>query len=190
MRTLRVWFFTALVAGGLCASTVAEGPAIDLGGLTPSEGWVRINARPFRISAAVEILCRRVQPNEIEHARAQNPHATAYVTVYVNRAGADSMSAAHPEFPEGSVIVKQKYYSEEPPASIDGASLYTVMIKRGAGYNPSVGDWEFAVVAGDGKRVESRGKLSACMACHESQPRTDYVYRTYREMAEPGEARE
>jgi hypothetical protein len=182
MTKNRIWLVVALFSCSLFAGAVDEGPAIILGGLTPDEGWIRVNARPYRISSSVESLCRSPLPADFERARTENPHASAYVTVFVNEIGAASMNAPSPGFPEGSMIVKQKYHSDAPPERTDAADLYTVMIKRKSGYNPSVGDWEFAVVAGDGRRVESRGRISTCMGCHDDHAATDYVYRTYREL--------
>jgi len=56
--------------------------------------------------------------------------------------------------------------------------LYTVMVKRQPGYNPKVGDWEFAVVSRDGK-TEASGKLPNCMSCHMTRPDSDFVFRSY-----------
>jgi hypothetical protein len=91
------------------------------------------------------------------------------------------MAAADPRFPRGSVLVKKKYYTDgsTPPREGDAPSLYTVMIKREPGYNPDCGDWEFAVVAGDGREVQARGRLESCMACHESRAQSDFVFRGY-----------
>jgi hypothetical protein len=84
-------------------------------------------------------------------------------------------------FPKGAVIIKRKFDKRK----FDGSSqnrtpiLSTVMIKREAGYNPQGGDWEFAVVSGDGKNVEAKGKLENCMGCHASRRETDFVFKSY-----------
>lgn len=182
MTKKRMWVLAVLVSGSLSAATVEDEPKIDLAGLSSSDGWIRVNDRPYRISSSVDGLCRPVLPGDYENARKQNPHATAHVTVFVNRVGSEAMNATNPRFPEGSMIVKQKYYSVTAPVRPEDANLYTVMLKRETGYNPSLGDWEFAVVAGNGKHLESRGKISTCMGCHKDQAVSDYVYRTYREV--------
>jgi hypothetical protein len=166
-----------------CATKPEGQPRIDLGGLSPREGWVRINASPYRISPEVSALCVQLPPKTSRQSRRENPHDQAFVTVFVNAIGAEAMRADYPKFPEGSIIVKQKYYSTVAPASPAGADLYTVMIKRGVGYNSAMSDWEFAVLAGDGRRVEARGPLATCMACHQERATTDYVYGTYRTQA-------
>lgn len=57
-----------------------------------------------------------------------------------------------------------------------GAQTVThfVMIKRAAGYDPPGGDWEFLVVAPDG-RIEERGPLALCSRCHAEAPH-DHVF--------------
>lgn len=105
-----------------------------------------------------------------------NPHLAPSIIVYVNNAGKQAMFAKQPQFPEGSVIVKQKlgaFYERNQPL------LYTVMRKREAGYNPQVGDWEFLVFAGDGKTLQASGKLENCQACHVSKKDSDFIFRPY-----------
>ena len=48
-------------------------------------------------------------------------------------------------------------------------SVYFVMTKRAAGYDPGGGDWEYLVVVGSG-HVEERGKLALCARCHAEAP--------------------
>ncbi len=79
-------------------------------------------------------------------------------------------------FPE-RIAFRDKFdpYSEDRSVIL----LYTVMIKRKPGYNPEVGDWEFAVVSGDGSKTEASGKLANCMGCHQSRRDSDFVFRSY-----------
>ena len=53
------------------------------------------------------------------------------------------------------------------------------MIKREPGFNPKSGDWEYLVFDGSGSKVEARGKLENCQACHAAKSETDYVFRSY-----------
>lgn len=80
-----------------------------------------------------------------------------------------------PSFPAGSVIVKEKL----PSRDSDTPELLTVMIKKGKGFNPASGDWEYMVVDGSGSKVLAQGKLENCQSCHTAKPATDYVFRTY-----------
>jgi hypothetical protein len=49
------------------------------------------------------------------------------------------------------------------------ATAYFVMVKHPPGFDPAGGDWEYLVVAPDG-RVEDRGKLALCARCHAEAP--------------------
>ena len=63
----------------------------------------------------------------------ENPHADKFITVYVNDLGKQAMmEMRNPDFPKGSVIVKEKLTNQ----SSAGPELLTVMIKRETGFNP------------------------------------------------------
>jgi cytochrome c553 len=49
-----------------------------------------------------------------------------------------------------------------------------VMEKKAEGYFPAGGDWEYIVVARDG-RIEARGQLATCARCHAEAP-VDFVF--------------
>lgn len=52
----------------------------------------------------------------------------------------------NPQFPVGTVIVKEKYFSPDSKSP----ELMTVMAKHAQGYNPGCNDWEFLVFDGTG----------------------------------------
>ena len=152
--------------------------------------WIQVNEKPYYQGSHVDSLCRIAIREDFESERKRNPHASTYITVYVNKIGRDAMFATgQPRFPEGSVIVKEKIekplspegYNIGPPKSLEGLkpSLYTLMIKREPGYNPAVGDWEFAVASGKEGRIEAGGKLESCQACHLEKRDQDFVFRSY-----------
>ena len=133
-------------------------------------GWFKVNTEPQLMPDSTSLLCAAPLP------AAKNPHLKKYVTVYVNDIGRKAMfEQLKPSFPEGSVIVKEKL----PDKSSQEPELMTVMIKRGKGFNPTSGDWEYMVVDGTGTKVEAQGKLENCQSCHAAKPGTDYVFRTY-----------
>lgn len=73
---------------------------------------------------------------------------------------------------------------EPPPARIlnkiedfGPPQILVVMLKREKGFNPKANDWEFLTVSGDGKRIEKRRKEGACLACHKSKAKNDFVFR-------------
>lgn len=139
--------------------------------------WTPVNPDPYYISSALDALCRAPTRGNYEIERKRNPHAAAFITVYVNNVGREAMFAKQlGSFPEGSVIVKEKI-----GITAEGRTplLYTLMIKRPSGYNPAVGDWEFAVVSGNGTQVEATGKLENCQGCHMAKGNSDFVFRPY-----------
>ena len=135
-------------------------------------GWFKVNTEPQVMPDRTAVLCAAASLP----AALKNPHSNKYVTVYVNDTGRKAMfEQLNPAFPEGSVIVKEKL----PDKASQAPELLTVMIKRGKGFNPTNGDWEYMVVDGTGTTVQARGKLENCQSCHTGKPGTDYVFRTY-----------
>jgi len=89
--------------------------------------WKLVNPTPVMMNPRAAAACAIAFP--------VNPHETAWASVYVNPKGASAMMAeSHPAFPEGSIIVKEKLYSEDSKDPV----VLTVMIKREKGYNPRV----------------------------------------------------
>ncbi len=146
----------------------------DAAKLKDRNTWTQVNNDPYQMPAAVAALCAPVVLLEPESKK--NPHAASYITVYVNKAGRESMFAKQPQrFPEGSIIVKEKFNSPEDRKPL----LYTIMRKRAAGYNPKVGDWEFSVVGPNGTELRASGKLENCQGCHLTKSESDFVFRPY-----------
>lgn len=136
--------------------------------------WTRVNAEPQLMPDQTAQLCAALAP--LNAKPAANPHAHKYLTVYVNDRGRSAMlEQKNPAFPAGSIIVKEKL-AEKTSSTPE---LLTVMIKRGKGFNPNSGDWEYLVVDGAGTNVTAQGKLENCQSCHSARPATDYVFRTY-----------
>lgn len=139
--------------------------------------WTKVNAEPYRISVAVDSLCRAPTADDYAPFRKNNPHAASFITVYVNNIGREAMFAKEVQrFPEGSVIVKEKIGNVNEGRK---PLLYTLMRKREQGYNPELGDWEFSVVGANGTQVEAVGKLENCQGCHKSKKDSDFIFRPY-----------
>jgi hypothetical protein len=64
----------------------------------------------------------------------------------------------------GTTLIERMF-----PAGGAHPLTHFVMTKRAPGYDPPGGDWEFLVVAPDG-RVEERGPLALCARCHAEAP--------------------
>lgn len=105
-----------------------------------------------------------------------NPHASSYISVYVNQTGRESMmTRLEPEFPQGSIIVKEKL--TDPRAT--APELLTAMVKRAKGYNPESGDWEYLVLDGSASTIKAQGKLEECNVYHVTSKGSDYIDRVY-----------
>lgn len=101
-------------------------------------------------------------------------HEDIFGSVYVNPVGHPAFISEKPtEFPEGSVIVREKISGKQ----LLSPELLTVMVKRGKNFNPASNDWEYLVVDGTGTSVLTRGKLDSCNSCHSQKKETDFVFR-------------
>ena len=136
--------------------------------------WTRVNPEPVLMEPRVALMCAMPLPVKNRVMEKENPHKFNYITVYVNDIGSKAMYAKKPDFPMGSVIVKEKL----PNKDSESPELLTVMIKHEPGYNTANGDWEYMVTDGAGK-VQARGQLENCQSCHTLVKDTDYVYRSY-----------
>jgi hypothetical protein len=147
----------------------------DAATLKDRTSWIQVNAEPYHMAPAVAALCAPVSAAMIPPKK--DPHAPAYITVYVNNVGREAMFAKQAQrFPEGSIIVKEKFGA---PSGDRKPLLYTIMRKREIGYNPELGDWEFSVVGPNGKELQATGKLENCQGCHVGKSESDFVYRPY-----------
>lgn len=185
MAAARVFCLFIAVAGLVIVVALAEGRSqsvqghfhFDASTLKDKAMWTQVNAEPYRLSLAVDALCRAPIAEDYRETRRHNPHGASYITVYVNNLGREAMfTKENPRFPEGTVIVKEKMGSHPEPRK---PRLYTVMRKREAGYNPAVGDWEFAVVGPNGSDLLALGKLVNCQSCHQGKRESDHVFRPY-----------
>jgi cytochrome c553 len=71
--------------------------------------------------------------------------------------------------PVGTLLV-QRHQQRQVEAELG----VFVMEKKAEGYFPAGGDWEYIVVARDG-RIEARGQLATCARCHAEAP-VDFVF--------------
>ncbi len=141
------------------------------------KNWAKVNSVPQLMPERVAAACYMwMSPKGVIVDGESNPHRDKYFTVYVNVIGRKAMlTRKHPIFPVGSVIVKEKLTAKDSQAP----ELLTVMIKQKQGFSPASGDWEYMVVDGTGTKLEGRGNLQNCHACHIANQKTDYIFRTY-----------
>lgn len=180
MPSRRILLFLAAVVAvafaGMATRATNDDFSFDAAKLTDTAVWTKVNKEPYMMGVTSSFLCGLPSKKHLDSERKKNPHAASFITVYVNNAGKEAMFAKEAQtFPQGSVIVKEKIGSY-----LGGkALLYTIMRKREAGFNPDLGDWEFAVVGPDGKDIQERGKLANCQSCHRPKRDSDFVFRSY-----------
>lgn len=167
----------AIVAAAFLPASVTRRPAEkDSKTLLAEFGtyrqWTLVNPTPVIMDLQISKLCGR--PNL--PADNPNPHSRKYISVYVNQLGREAMmTLLKPEFPEGSMIVKEKLRNPKATAP----ELLTAMVKREKGYNPESGDWEYFVLDGSASTITAQGKIEKCQICHVDSKNTDYVDRSY-----------
>jgi hypothetical protein len=134
--------------------------------------WQKVTPSPVYILPSVFADCAApVAPA----TREPSPHTGGYISVYVNRPGSQPLlNVAHPRFPVGSVIVKEKRVKADDPHPL----LMTVMEKKPAGFAPKDGDWEYSVYLPGGKQVKPT-TVENCRSCHAQVKETDFVFRSY-----------
>ena len=147
--------------------------------------WRKVNPTPHMMRSNLAGLCRGAIAKELAK-EAENSHLNnlsksvilhdKYATVYVNPIAKKAMlTEKHSKFPEGSIIIKEKFDQTNSATP----ELLTVMFKRENGYDPTSGNWEYAVLSGDGTQLHSVGKLKNCRECHLNWKNNDFVSRNY-----------
>ena len=150
--------------------------------------WTQVNPKPLMMPSWVSAMC--AQTPKLMAMSENDPHEGKFFVVYVNSIGKNAMlKQPKPEFPIGTVIVKEKLptsqHSRTDTAEWKGKvpypkpELLTVMQKREKGYYPRGGDWEYSVMDGTGQKTLKSGKLEACALCHSRYTGTDWVTRSY-----------
>lgn len=137
--------------------------------------WRKATSRPMFMAPGVAKLCR--QAPEFAYP---TPHVPTYFQVFVNKTGVQAMFARNRKpFPVGSVIVKEKRRILPGTERLGPPELYTVMIKRKAGFDSVNGDWEFFVCDGQARPVRKASSVKHCQSCHQSRKLDDFTFRDY-----------
>ncbi len=100
----------------------------------------------------------------------------SYGVVYVNEFARHAlMEQKKPQFPVGSIIVREKLLQPTDAAP----QLLVVMVKRERGFNRKANDWEFLMLDGSVSRITRREKTGSCRDCHKHEKENDFVFRSY-----------
>lgn len=132
----------------------------------------RITQQPVLIDYYVMTFCVAPQTDPRDKI---SPHWQKAIHVYSDQKGLGPMWDPYEKFPEGSVLLKEKF----DPWNHEQIELFTGMLKREKDFAPEVGDWEFFTIDGTATHVTSRGKLDSCIACHRDYADSDFVTKTY-----------
>ncbi len=112
------------------------------------------------------------QSNPKSHEFASSSLGVVYVNAVARHA---LMNEKKPQFPVGSVIVREKLSSADAAA----ADVMVVMVKRERGFNRKANDWEFLMIDGGLSKIIHREKTGSCRDCHVREKDNDYVFRAY-----------
>jgi hypothetical protein len=102
--------------------------------------------------------------------------ANTFGVIYVNELARHALlEEKKPQFPVGSVIVREKLLRENDTAP----QVLVVMVKRERGFNRKANDWEFLLLDGSLSKITHREKTGSCRDCHKQEKDSDYVFRSY-----------
>ena len=113
-----------------------------------------------------------------EEKTPSNPHekgVKTFARYFANELAAGEIYKAAPQFPAGSIIVREKLLN----VADANPELVTVMIKREKGFSRKTGDWEYLIVEGDLNKIRQRERVGSCSKCHAEAEQTDFVFKTY-----------
>lgn len=108
----------------------------------------------------------------------KNPHEKGnqtFARIYANELASSEIKRAKPNFPIGSIIVREKLLKETD----ETPEVVTVMIKHEKGFSPKSGDWEFFVLQGELGKIKEQQTVGSCSKCHTQVKENDWVFRTY-----------
>ncbi len=133
--------------------------------------WIPMFQAPRNVSAFLMALCRL--PDESEQAYLQSAHAQFFVQVFANPlASGILLQQGARAFPEGAIIVKEKWARDERFLKNDSATKPAglgIMRKEKNG-------WQYAYVDETGTITRDQKQLEHCAACHSAQSERDFIF--------------
>lgn len=165
-------YLSVLISVVACASPVAQNDTDTLANIAREyPRWAQMFDAPRNVSTQLMLLCRLVQ--EDEQAYLDSEHAEYFVQVFVNPTGERLMRAKDARvFPEGAIIVKEKWTRAERYAKNSSAMTPAglgIMLKEKDG-------WQYAYVDEAGIITRDQKQLEHCAACHSAQSERDSVF--------------
>lgn len=133
--------------------------------------WTVVNPEPTKLDSLTGTLCADVRNPP------DTPHKDKYIRVYVNDVGQEAMlRTKNPKFPAGSIVIKEKLPEKESLTP----ELFTIMVKREAGFNPRGGDWQYLIMDSAQTKLEKPSDIESCQSCHAAWAKgSDFISRFY-----------
>lgn len=105
----------------------------------------------------------------------ENSHASTFGEVYVNDLAKTEIEKDNPNFPVGSIIIREKNLAADSvmPEKV------IAMVKREKDFSGETGDWEFFVFNGADLEMQKRETMGDCAKCHVQAEKSDWVFRDY-----------
>ncbi len=123
--------------------------------------------------AKVETI-KSVEKSEVELLPLNN-HSFSFGVVYANDLAKAEIEKEKPNFPVGSIIVREKNATE----TSETPDVIIAMVKHEKGFSKKTGDWEFLTFSGADLKLQTRETKSDCSKCHIQAEKTDWVFRDY-----------
>lgn len=142
--------------------------------------WKPLFETARNVSMELMTLCRLMTKQE--EAYLGSEHGQRFVQVYANPIAAPAITVVGKRvFPEGSVIVKEKW-DRDPRLALNDKNLRPIgqgiMVKRGKSFNAASGDWEYMYVDETGTITRDQTQLQHCIACHSANQTGDSIFYT------------
>ncbi len=103
-------------------------------------------------------------------------HGTfTFGVVYANDLAKAEIEKENPNFPIGSIIVREK----NALATSETPEIVIAMVKREKGFSKKTNDWEFLTFNGIDLKIKKRETKGDCSTCHIRAEKTDWVFREY-----------
>ena len=132
----------------------------------------KLNTTPIYFPSKYSTLCGP-PPMPLLVNEPHNLHESSYINIFISTNAPLTGKTRNLKYPvpTGTIVLKQKLTAPDKGETI----LFTGMLKREKGYNPSSGDWEFFTIDGKEQTITARGKIDSCIDCHKAYKNTDYL---------------
>lgn len=99
-------------------------------------------------------------------------HGQTFGVVYANDLALAETKKERPNFPVGSILVREKNALENSPIP----QTVIAMVKREMGFSKETNDWEFFLFDGYLMNLKVRETVGSCSTCQATTAKTDWVF--------------